>query len=204
MGLLGTTCSFTRLRLIEPVPDDFWPQLPEKLKQYAFMDIDDIAEERSWGWTNIDDMLDTKWQVSPPEKGEYIAFSLRLDTRRIPPAVMKKHLALAMKGEQERLKEQGKKFIQRERRKELREQVRLRLLQRFLPIPAVFDVVWNTSSGILYLASMQSKVIELFMNHFTLSFNLHLDPLTPYGMASSVLDENAMTKIDFLEETTFV
>ena len=204
MSLLGASCSFTRFRITDPVPKELWMDIPAKLKQFAFQDIDDIAEERGWGWVNFDDMLDAQWRSAPPEKGAYLAFALRLDTRRIPPAVMKKHVMVALREEEVRIKEQGKKFIARERKNELRDQVKLRLLSRFLPIPAVFEVAWSTDDNIVYLASTQSKLIELFTNHFTLTFDLELEPLTPYALAASLLDEKALARLDTLEPTSFV
>ena len=80
----------------------------------------------------------------------------------------------------------------------------MRLLGRFLPIPAIFDVVWATDSNIVYLASTQSKLIELFMNHFTLTFDLHLEPLTPYALAATLMDEASLSRLDNLEPTSFV
>ena len=177
---------------------------PAKLKQFAVQDIDDIREERAGGWTSFEDMLDTQWRSALPEKGAYLAFALRLDTRRIPPAVLKKHVMIALREEEARIKEQGKKFIARDRKTELRDQVKLRLLGRFLPIPAIFDVVWATDSNIVYLASTQSKLIELFMNHFTLTFDLHLEPLTPYALAATLMDEASLSRLDNLEPTSFV
>lgn len=204
MGFLSAGCTFTRFRLTDPVPSELWTQIPDKLRQFAFHDIDDIPEERAWGWTNFDDMLDTAWRVSPPEKGAYLSFAFRLDTRRIPPSVLKKHTLMAVREEEARIREQGKKFISRERRNELRDQVRLRLMGRFLPIPAVFDVIWNPDGNTVWLASAQSKLIDLFMNHFTLSFDLHLEPLTPYALAAAALDEAALARLDNLEPTRFV
>ena len=204
MGLLGTSCSFTRFRIADSVPQELWMNIPAKLKQFAFQDIDDIPEERAWGWTSFEDMLDTQWRSALPEKGAYLAFALRLDTRRIPPAVLKKHVMIALREEEARIKEQGKKFIARDRKTELRDQVKLRLLGRFLPIPAIFDVVWATDSNIVYLASTQSKLIELFMNHFTLTFDLHLEPLTPYALAATLMDEASLSRLDTLEPTSFV
>ena len=204
MSLLGASCSFTRFRITEPVPKELWMDIPGKLKQFSFQDIDEIAEERAWGWVCFEDMLDSAWHSAPPEKGAYLAFALRLDTRRIPPAVLKKYTAIALKEEDARIKEQGKKFISRERKKELREQVKLRLMSRFLPIPAVFDVAWATETNTIYLASTQSKLIELFMNHFTLTFDLHLEPLTPYALAASSLDEKTLARLDTIEPTSFV
>ena len=204
MGLLGASCSFTRFRITETIPKELWMEIPAKLKQFAFQDIDDVADERGWGWTSFEDMLDTQWRSAPPDKGAYLAFALRLDTRRIPPAVLKKHMMIALREEETRIKEQGKKFIARDRKNELKDQVKLRLMSRFLPIPAVFDVAWATDENTVYLASAQSKLIELFMNHFTLTFDLHLEPLTPYALAASMLDEKTLARLDNLEPTSFV
>ncbi|MEG6505928.1 recombination-associated protein RdgC [Nitratidesulfovibrio sp. 1201_IL3209] len=203
MGFLNASSSFTRFRIADPVPATLWPTLPDKLKQFCFRDIDATSDERSWGWVCFDDMLDTAWRTAPPEKGGYIAFSLRQDTRRIPAAVLKKHLSLALREEEARNKEQGKKFVSRERKKELKEQTRLRLMSRFLPIPAEFNVLWAIDTGIVYFASTQSKMLDLFSDYFTLTFDLHLEPLTPYALAASMLDEAAMTRLDTLEPTRF-
>ena len=100
MSFLKSSTSFTRFRLVDEVPADLWAAIPDKLKQFAFQDIDDIPQERSFGWVNFDDMLDTTWRLSPPEKADYITFSLRLDTRRIPPAVLKKHTRIAVQEEE--------------------------------------------------------------------------------------------------------
>lgn len=204
MGILGASCSFTRFRIVDPVPSELWMQIPAKLKQFAFMDIDNNAEERGWGWTCFEDMLDTTWSAAPPDKGEYLAFSLRLDTRRLSPAVLRKHVLMAMKEEEARNMEQGKKFISRERKNELKDQVRLKLMTRTLPIPATFDVVWATTTNTVYLASTQGKLIELFLNHFTLTFDLHMEPLTPFALAATSLDEASMHRLDTLEPTFFV
>ena len=204
MGFLGSSCTFTRFRIVDSIPSDLWPTLPDKLKQFAFRDIDDIPEERSWGWTSFEDMLDTDWRSAPPEKGAYLAFALRLDTRRVPAGVLKKHTLVALREEESRIHEQGKKFVARARKVELRDQVRLRLMQRFLPIPAVFEVVWSTDSNRVYLASNNTKLIDLFVEHFTLSFDLHLEALTPYSLAASMLDEATLSRVDNLEPTRFV
>ncbi len=203
MGFLNAGCSFTRFRIVDPVPAELWGQIPQKLKQFAFRDIDEIPEERSFGWTSFEDMLDTKWLTAPPEKGAYLAFSLRLDTRRVPAGVLKKHLSLALRSEKERIKEQGKTFISRERKKELKEQVHLRLMSRFLPIPSEFNVIWATDNNTIWFASTQGKMVDMFMEYFTQTFDLHLEQMTPFGLALSLLDESEAARLDILEPTSF-
>lgn len=203
MAFLKSSSSFTRFRITEPVPQSLWGEVLDRLKQHAFRDIDDTSDERSLGWVSFEDMLDAEWREEPPQKGAYIAFSLRLDTRRVPPAVLKKHTGVAMKAEEARNREQGKKYISRERKKEIREQVELKLRTRTLPIPAEFNVVWNTADNMVFFASTQSKMIEAFQEHFTKSFNLDLDQLTPYGLAAKILGDDGLAKLDHLEPTRF-
>ena len=204
MSFQKARTSFTRFRIIDDIPADLWASIPEKLRQYAFIDIDDIAEERAFGWTSFDDMLDTEWRQAPPEKGDFLTFSLRLDTRRIPSAVLRKHVRLALRDEEERIKALGKKFIGRERKKEIQEQVKLRLMGRFLPIPAEFQVVWNMRTGRVYFASTQTKMIEMFLDLFTRTFELRLEQLLPYSLALAMFGEEISAKLDDVQSTKFI
>lgn len=201
MSFLKSSTSFTRFRITDQPPSTLWPQVVDKLRQFAFKDIDEIPEEQSFGWVSFEDMLDAEFATNPVEKGVYIAFSLRLDTRRVPPAVIKKHLALALKKEEEYNREQGKKFVSRERKKELKEQVMLRLRMRFLPIPAEFQVIWNTADNMVYFSSTQGKMLDMFQELFIRTFDLHLEPLTPYSLGAYLINDTAA--LDTLEPTNF-
>lgn len=203
MGFLNASSSFTRFRITDDIPKELWGQIPEKLKQFGFKEIEDTADERGWGWVCFDDMLDAWWRTAPPEKGHYLTFSLRLDTRRISAAVVKKHLTLALREEEKRNQDQGKKFISRARKTELKEQVKLKLMARTLPVPAEFNVAWNMQTGDVFFASTQGKVVDLFTDYFTLTFDLHLEQLTPYSLALKLLGEDVQSKLDTIEPTSF-
>ncbi|MDR3176603.1 MAG: recombination-associated protein RdgC [Desulfovibrio sp.] len=201
MSFLNASTSFTRYRIIDPVPASLWPELVPLLRRNRFTDIDDLPEERSAGWTAFDDILDTDFAKEPVETGHYARFSLRLDTRRVPAGVIKKHLALALKEEEERNREAGRRFIGRERKKELREQVLLKLKMRFLPVPAEFQVVWNTATSIVYFASTRQQMLDLFEELFIRTFNLHITSLAPFELASSLSGDAA--RLEELESTSF-
>jgi len=203
VGILSASGSFTRYAIVEEVTGQIVSELPERLVKFAFRDIDDTADERSFGWVCLDDWLDARFRAAPPEKAHYLGFSLRLDTRRISPAVLKKHLILALKAEKEALRDQGKNFLTKERKNEIKDQVRLKLMARALPIPAVTDVVWNLRSNRVLLASTNSKLRNLFEDHFTMSFGLNLEPLTPYFLARRLVDKAQWTKLDDLEPSPF-
>lgn len=201
MGFANSSCSFTRFRIIDPVTNDIVSQLPQKLMQFAFRDIENLPEMSAHGWVSYEDMLDSSWELAPPFKGEFAVFSMRLDTRRIPAGVIKKHLALAIRDE--KASQPERKFVSRERKKELREHVILKLRERFLPIPAEFNVIWNLQTGDVWFASIQSRMIDLFCEYFLQTFDLHLEQLTPYNLAASLLGEDGAARLDSLQATRF-
>ncbi len=204
MGFMSASVGLTRYRIVEEeIPQSLWGEVEERLKRNAFRDIDTSAEERSFGWVSFDNMLDSDFDLCPPEMGAYLTFTLRLDTRRVPPAVMKKHVTVALNEAMRAMREQGKKFLTKEQKAEIRDQVELRLRARSLPIPACFDVVWDTNRQIVYIASTQSKLTELFEELFTHTFGLHLEPLTPYFSALRHLGSERQAVLDAFEPTVF-
>ena len=201
MSFLKSSTSFTRYRITDPVPSSLWTEITDRLRNNGFRDIDELPEERYVGWTAFEDMLDVTFTTNPVEKGVYLAFCLRLDTRRVPPAVLKKHTAIALRKEEAQMREMGKKFVSRERRKELKEQVALKLRMRFLPIPAEFQAVWNTAENLVYFASTQQKMLDTFEDIFVRTFELHIVPLSPYELAVSTIKDTL--RLDTLEPTQF-
>ena len=203
MGLANATCSLTRFRLVDDVPASLWTEVTDRLRQHAFLDIDGMAEKQSIGWCCFDDMRDVDWHTAPPQKGEYIVFSLRKDTRRIPAAVIKKNMDDALDAERATLRAQGKTFISRERRKELKEQVLLRLRERFLPTPAFFNVLWLPERNEVWLASTNPGIVDIFMTLFKASFDLNLEQITPHTLAIAMLGEAREKEVTAVEETDF-
>ena len=203
MGFANASVSFTRFRILDPVTDELIREVPDRLRKHAFVDIDDLPEMHAQGWVSFEDFLDTEWHEAPAQKGNYFVFSLRVDNRRIPAGVIRKHVAIALRQEKEELRAHNKTFISRERKKEIREQVLLRLRQRFLPVPGEFNVIWLLEKNEVWFASTQSGMIDLFMEEFLQTFDLRLDQLTPYTLAVTMLDEDALLRLDRLEATQF-
>lgn len=197
MGFEASTCSLTRFRVVDAVPQALWSGLESRLKQFAFLSIDDMPEMSASGWVAFEDMRDTEWQESP-FKGTYILFSLRKDTRRIPAALIKKNMADALDKEMQERKERGlNAFVSNERRKELREQVLLRLRARFLPVPAYFNVLWNADCGEVWLASTSAGIIDAFMDLFRRTFDVLLEQITPHTLALAMFpkEEKAIATV---------
>lgn len=147
----------------------------EKLGQFAFRPV--AGEEKALGWTSIDDLTDTEWQRSVPEKGGFMAFALRVDTRKVPAPVLKLHLEGAFRQEEAKNAADGKAFISRARKKELKELCAAKLMSKAEPVPASADVAVDTSSGLVYVGSTSTSMLEAFEEYFERSFKAKAERL---------------------------
>lgn len=162
MGLMAKNCALTVFKVEKPAA-----VTAEKLKQFAFAPIDDLpGEEMARGWVNFDDMLDLAWDVSIPEKGNFMVFAFRTDTRRVPAPVLKVEYEKALQEEMEKAQAEGKKFVSRERKKELKELVKAKLMEKTPPSPSVVDAALDMTTGQLLVGSTSGKQLEAFAEYF--------------------------------------
>ena len=202
MPFMDRTCNITRIQMLDATDKNTFANVRDTLSRYAFRSIDDFPEDKSVGWVNIDDMLDTEWRVSPPQKGGYLTFAMRMDMRRIQPAVLKKELRKAIQKEEEENQKTGKKFISRQRKLELREQVSLRLKSRMVPTPKIIDVIVDDDQPLIYITTTTPKEVETFCELFTRSFGISVAPLDFFGVAYIAFAEKRH-ELDVLEDTPF-
>lgn len=178
MGLMAKNCALTVFKVENPAA-----VTAEKLKQFAFAPIDKLpGEENSRGWVNFDDMLDLAWDVSVPEKGNFLTFAFRTDTRRVPAPVLKVEYEKALQEEMEKAQAEGKKFVSRERKKELKELVKAKLMAKTPPSPAVIDAALDMTTGQLLVGSTSGKQLEAFAEHFKSSFGQDIKELSFAGL----------------------
>lgn len=158
------TLNVTRYSLGETLTAEFLQGVPDILKRRAFHELD-TSQAKGVGWASFADLTDTTFSDSPVEVGSYFVFSLRIDTRRIPAALFKKEVAIALKKENTR-------FISRAKRKDIKAQVKLRLLARTPATPSVFPVIWDHSRGMVYLFAGTYSAQETFETLFGQCFGL--------------------------------
>lgn len=155
----------------------------DRIKQFAFRSIDELLDEKGCGFVNADDMFDLDLYTS--EKGHYVTFGFRVDVRKIPSIILKKHLNEILKEERERLAAQGRKFISKDRKSELRELCKSRLIAKMEPRPSMSGVAIDTTTGLVYVASTSKPVLELFEQYFKTVFGGELERLYPDAVAAS-------------------
>ena len=188
MGFLASNVSITRFKVLaDESPDG--SSIQDALLGNAFRPIDDTADEVSMGWTSYENMEDMEWSEAPPDKGPYAFFCLRRDTRKVAPALLKKKVNEALAEELENFQAEGYHAVPRDRKKEIKEQVKLRLLAQTHPVPETHDVCWNLRDGTVYLASTSNKIVEAFFELFEATFGLQLEPLRPYYLGRRTMDQ---------------
>lgn len=208
MSFLKNTVSFTRFR-VQGATKEIKEQFADKLRQFAFMPIDDTAQEKAFGWTSIDDAEDFAFADSP-WKGNFLCFAFRVDQRKISPAVLKRALRKALDEEQQKLAQIGRKYISRDRKKEITEQVKLRLLAKTLPVPAVYEVVWDTERDCIYFEGTGSKLIDSFTASFYSTLGkenartIDFEQLSPFFLAETLLPDHENLRLENLEQTVFM
>ena len=172
--------TFSRFAIEGQVPGNYREEFPGRIRRYGFRDLDEHSDqERSAGWVDILDPLDAEFLGEGFFKEGYVALGLRVDIRVVPAKVLRHHSLMA---ERELARREGLSFLPKERRKELREQVRWKLIRRVIPKSTVYDLVWNLDAGSAILGSTQPAICDLFAEHFQKTFGLQAIPLHPHEM----------------------
>lgn len=137
------------------------------LQRMAFRSIADLVDRRSAGFVTLENPRATAFGPHNTTFGEYHAFSLRIDERKIPPAALKEAIAEACEEELRKRKERdpdAPPFLSKERKREIRDQCYLRMLAKLPPVPKVVDVVWNHVTGMLYVCEKSENTLKTIEN----------------------------------------
>lgn len=199
MGLLKGSLTFSRYRVKGDIPEEFRPFFDKQIKKYAFQELTTSAEDRAFGWTSLENPLDTRFEGARYSAGDFFYFALRIDKKSIPPALLR---LKCLEEERKSLKDSGKKRLFREQTKEIKERVYLHLLTRAYPVPSFYDVLWSPSGGWLLAGSHADKIFEIFEDLFKISFKLRLSPCLPWD--PDALDVKTAAAVAALEGGHFL
>ncbi len=199
MGLLKGSLTFSRYRVKGDLPAEFRPFFDKQIKKYAFQELTASAEDQAFGWTSLENPLDTRFEGARYSAADFFYFALRVDKKSIPPALLR---LKCLEEERKSLKDSGKKRLFREQTKEIKERVYLHLLTRAYPIPSFHDVLWAPSGGWLLVGSHADKVFEIFEDLFKVSFNMRFAPFLPWDPEH--LDKKTAAAIEALEGGNFL
>lgn len=174
MSMLQGTVSLKRFLVMGPVPDP--TDLQAGLAQDQFRPFQDGLEEERMGWCDWRNPLITPPDADWVSQERFAVFGLRIDTRRVPSALLKAHVDLRLQTLQ---KEKDLAFIGKEARISLQDEVKVELLRKVLPTPRIVEVAWDLKDGILWTTASSSKAQGALTSLFIKSFGCEVHPLAP-------------------------
>ena len=199
MGLLKGSLTFSRYRVKGELPAEFRPFFDRQIKKYAFRDLTASAEEQAFGWTCLENPLDTAFEGGRYCAGDFFYFSLRLDRKSVPPALLR---LKCLEEERKSLKDSGRKRLFREQAREIKERVFLHLLTKAHPVPSFYDVCWSVPGGWLLVGSHADRVFEIFEDLFKITFNARLTACLPWDPEH--LDRKTAAALTVLDGGSFL
>jgi len=197
MGFSSNAVTLTRYKVIDSLPQDFWNWAHERVLEYVFQERDGLDEYRA-GWTHFDRPFQTDISLTDISFAEFLVLGMRMDVRRVPATVLKKYCAL----EEERVKkERGLQRLSKKMLTEIRDNMRLQLLSKTVPVPHLTDFLWDIQGGDVFLFSRQDRLRAAFEDLFKATFDMVLRPVVPYSLAVSLTQGNE-ERLKALEEVT--
>lgn len=151
-----------------------------RIKNFAFKELsEDSIQDKSSGWVDIMNPLNTDFKDTTYKKNNFIALSIRTDTKKVPAQALKSEYYKVLQKRQSESKDK----ISYEERKEIKEAVREKLLKKVLPSTKINDMIWDTNTGeILFFSTNESANIT-FLNLFKETFGINLKLISPHVIA---------------------
>ena len=196
MGLLSRTTTFVRYSVEGELPENFWEFAAQRIGKFSFQDIDDTFDEYSIGWVSIDNMFDASFAYASYAAGDYIVLSLRIDERKVSKTLLQK---FSLKEEERLKKEKQIPRLTRSQKARIREDIRLQLVRKSLPVPSVYDLCWNLADGTVLFFSTNSKAQSVLEDFFKECFGLTIIMQVPYLAAAHLLDESEQGRLADLQ-----
>ncbi len=184
MGLIKGTLTLTRYRVKEEPPELLTDEyLTERLLKNAFVDIEDAPEEQSLGWVEFFNPLESGFNPANYRFGGFLAFTLRLDTRKLPARTVARYYAIREVRYQEKTGRRPNSLA----KKELKEAVKSELMRRALLNTELMEVAWLYQENEIWLAAVGEKRRETFEELWRRTFGLALEMLVPATLGLEML-----------------
>lgn len=201
MGLMSGSASFVRFGVDGELPENSWDFIADRVASFSFVDIDDGYDEYSIGWVSVLNMFDSSFRYVSYAVGDYVVLSLRIDERKVSPAILKKFVVK----EEERIKlEKQIPKVPRSMRVEIKERIHTELMRKSIPAPVVYDLCWNLSESTVMFFTTNKKAHVVLEDFFKESFGLLLKQQIPYIVAENIMDEEQCDGLELIRPDTFM
>ncbi|RLC69300.1 MAG: hypothetical protein DRH97_00440 [Chloroflexi bacterium] len=151
--------TMTMFRLAEKLPEDVLELFNEKTAGK----LDNVGNEEQVGWTSGRGLLETEINEETCIVGGHILLNLRFAEKKIPASFMKE---LCKKEELNKMEHWGVDRISNKDKKEIREGIKEKYLNRFPPCVSGFEIAIDRASSMLYLGTCSNAKVNYFIQLF--------------------------------------
>lgn len=201
MGFLSGSASFVRFSVEGELPENALDFIADRVIAFSFRDIDDTFDEYSIGWVSVLNMFDSQFKYASYAAGDYITLTLRVDERKVSPAILKKFV----QKEEERVKQEKQvPKLGRSLKVEIKERVRTELMRKAIPVPTTYELCWSLSDSTLTFFTTNKKAHTVLEDFFQESFNLMLRQQIPYVVGETLLNEEQAARLAMINPEVLV
>lgn len=185
------TQSFCRYRVQGELPSPWGEDFHRLLNERRFLPLMS-DQERTYGWVTADNLLVTDFHAGTVMRGEWAAFGLRVDTKRVNARLLRAQIDLEVQARLKAMADAGDKpRIGRDERRELREDLRKELLRQTSPAVDLITVLLHPKHRVLHVQTLSQRSNDLVRVHFADTFEADLLPLNPWSRSLEILDAEA-------------
>lgn len=190
-----------RFSVVGELPENSLDFIAQRVIAFSFKDIDDTYDEYSIGWVSVLNMFDSQFAYASYVAGDYITLTLRIDERKVSPAILKK---IVQKEEERVRREQQVPKLSRSMKVQIKERVRTDLMRKAIPLPSTYELCWSLSDATLLFFSTNKKAHAILEDFFKESFGLLIRQQIPYTTAEHLLGDELLEKLERLSPEVFV
>jgi hypothetical protein len=190
-GALSFRCYAVSGKSAQPSDD----KILEKLDAFAFTGLGAGEEGSVVGWVGPEHLFDGSFTADKVMRDPYAVFALRVDTRKVPGPLLAAHTAVEIAAT---LEAEGVDTISGARKREIKQEVKRRLLAETPPSQRAYGVFWNVKGKRICLQTTSKTTNEHFRGFFERAFDLSLEPALP-GLAAAAFAKEQGT-LEALQE----
>lgn len=182
MSLLKGGISPKRFEVLGAVPSE--AQILKGLDENRFRPFEDGTEEERFGWADWRNPLITPPEPEWVQQDRFMAFALRIDTRKVSSTRLNAMVNLRLAG---LMKDRDLAFVGKEARISIQDEVKLELLRKEQPKIKCIELAWDLKKGHLIACGASTKQVGVLANLFTKSFGVELQPIVPLVLAGKLV-----------------
>lgn len=184
MGFLSASSTIVRFHAPPPARINR-QEMRDAVERHVFRATEDagLPREERFGWVAIHDPMVVSLDETDLFFQDQLLIGFRYDKRSVPAklAWMERRIA-----ERERREQDGVERLSLSIRREIRDDVTDRLMQKALPVPRLFECAWNLKTGVLLFTTRTGTVQEAFTTTFRETFGITPTPLIPWFVAERI------------------